>query len=96
MLTNQLHMEETFLAVARLRPHRPTVLLHDRGCLDGKAFCSAAQWAAVVRNYNDSARRAASQKPPLLDLSLSAAAAKEPVKMWAERASTVTERTHVK
>ena len=52
MLENQIHMEELFHKVARLRPGQPTVLLHDRGCLDGKAFCSAEQWAAVVRNYN--------------------------------------------
>jgi len=53
MLSNQIHMEETFQEVAKLRPNRTTVILHDRGCLDGKAFCSEDQWADVVRQYNE-------------------------------------------
>ena len=31
---------------------RPTVVLYDRGCLDGRAFCSPQQWNNVLKRVN--------------------------------------------
>ena len=49
LLKAQLAAEDTILAVARLSPG-PTVMICDRGTMDGKSFCKPAIWAHVLRD----------------------------------------------
>lgn len=44
----QVANEETLSRFAELRPERPHLLLLDRGCLDGKLFCTEQEWAQVL------------------------------------------------
>lgn len=44
----QMQHEDTYCSFAELRPGRPHLLLHDRGCLDGRLFCSDEQWTQVL------------------------------------------------
>lgn len=43
----QLDQEKAFRGLAQLRD-KPYVLLHDRGCLDGRLFCTEAEWAETL------------------------------------------------
>lgn len=44
----QLAQEETYRRLSELRPGKAHVILHDRGCLDGRLVCSARQWSQVL------------------------------------------------
>lgn len=46
-LKYQIEQENAYRRIAQLR-EKPCVLLHDRGCLDGRLFCTEEQWAAVL------------------------------------------------
>lgn len=43
----QMDQEETYRRIAKLRK-KPYVLVHDRGCLDGRLFCTSDEWAKVL------------------------------------------------
>eukprot|EP00746_Dinoflagellata_sp_MGD_P002951 gnl/MRDRNA2_/MRDRNA2_105755_c0_seq1.p1 gnl/MRDRNA2_/MRDRNA2_105755_c0~~gnl/MRDRNA2_/MRDRNA2_105755_c0_seq1.p1 ORF type:complete len:478 (+),score=75.50 gnl/MRDRNA2_/MRDRNA2_105755_c0_seq1:84-1517(+) len=43
----QLDQEKAFRGLAQLRD-KPFVLLHDRGCLDGRLFCTETEWAETL------------------------------------------------
>jgi len=48
LLRFQMFQEDTYRRVAKLRPEKPYVILHDRGTLDGRVFCTDAEWADSV------------------------------------------------
>jgi hypothetical protein len=48
-LDAQIYEEDLMMRMAALRPG-PTVMISDRGALDGIAFCSDEQWAAVLKH----------------------------------------------
>jgi hypothetical protein len=48
-LDAQIFEEEVMAQMAKLR-HGPTILIFDRGAVDGIAFCSDEQWAAVLKH----------------------------------------------
>ena len=45
----QLQLERTMTSIAS-KTGRPTILILDRGMMDGKAFCNAEQWQTVLEN----------------------------------------------
>mmetsp|Transcript_89820 Transcript_89820/g.187753 ORF Transcript_89820/g.187753 Transcript_89820/m.187753 type:complete len:473 (+) Transcript_89820:65-1483(+) len=46
----QLYQEEIYNSWPNLRPERPHIILQDRGCLDGRLFCTEEQWEKVLTN----------------------------------------------
>mmetsp|Transcript_105401 Transcript_105401/g.263787 ORF Transcript_105401/g.263787 Transcript_105401/m.263787 type:complete len:503 (-) Transcript_105401:17-1525(-) len=44
----QIEQEDTYGGFRELRPGKPHLLLHDRGCLDGRLFCTDQQWKQVL------------------------------------------------
>lgn len=44
----QIEQEDTYRHFGELRPSKPHLLLHDRGCLDGRLFCTDQQWNQVL------------------------------------------------
>lgn len=44
----QVDHENAYRRLARLRPGKPHVILHDRGSLDGRLFCTDEQWDKVL------------------------------------------------
>lgn len=46
-LKYQLDQEEAYRRIAKLRK-KPYVLIHDRGSLDGRLFCTPEEWAKVL------------------------------------------------
>ena len=49
----QLHVERNLLRLAAATG-RPTIVVFDRGLLDGKAFCTNAEWSEIVAQLTDS------------------------------------------
>jgi len=48
-LKHQMQNEELMGSFAELRPGKPHLVLHDRGCLDGRLFCTPEQWEEVLQ-----------------------------------------------
>ena len=67
----QRQMEDSFYACAR-NTGRPTVIIFDRGLMDISAYCSAEQWATILRTEGceaDAMDRPSIYSPPLRSLS---------------------------
>jgi len=56
LVTSQVAQEDAYRAIAALRPETPCVILHDRGALDGRSFCTRQEWASVIRAVGTSER----------------------------------------
>jgi len=52
-LKYQLDQEEAYRGIAKLR-NKPYVLIHDRGSLDGRLFCTPEEWAKVLEGTGHS------------------------------------------
>lgn len=48
----QIEQEDTYRGLCELRPGKPHLLLHDRGCLDGRLFCTEQQWEQVLKGVD--------------------------------------------
>eukprot|EP00927_Polykrikos_kofoidii_P079994 TRINITY_DN76849_c0_g1_i1.p1 TRINITY_DN76849_c0_g1~~TRINITY_DN76849_c0_g1_i1.p1 ORF type:complete len:479 (-),score=93.80 TRINITY_DN76849_c0_g1_i1:84-1520(-) len=52
LMKYQIMQEDTFKKISSLRPWKPHVILFDRGLLEGKLFCSDAEWAESLKRLS--------------------------------------------
>jgi hypothetical protein len=64
----QLAQERAMCQLADLRPNEPTVVICDRGTLDGAGFCSAAGWEDVLQSVNKTTEDLLQQYDVIADL----------------------------